>query len=106
MTRQTNRKQLTPISGALNKILRSQNLMDDYRGWTVVTRWSEIVGAEIAKKAKAEKYEAGVLFVTVEDNSWRQELSMRYDEIMEQIRSFEFGSAIKQMRLTGRQKGF
>lgn len=105
MTGQTNRNKITPIGGALRRILRDRNLLEDYDGWMVVSRWPEIVGDEIARKAKAEKYEAGVLFVSVDDNSWRQELSMRYDEIMEKIRSFEFGTAIKQMRLSGRRKG-
>lgn len=97
-------QQPKPISGVIGKILSSFGLSGDYHGWMVVSKWEEIVGEEIANRAKAVRFENGLLYVAVEDDTWRQEISMKLDEIMEQIRSYPFGRAIKQIRLIKRGK--
>jgi predicted nucleic acid-binding Zn ribbon protein len=102
-----NKKLKSPdkFSGVLAKIMSSFGLTNRYNGWTVVSKWSEIVGDEIAQKAKAINFEDGCLFVAVEDDSWRQELSMRTDEILKKIKEYPFGRAIKKIRLIHSGKG-
>lgn len=93
------------FSGVLGRILKSFGLSERYNGWTVVSKWPEIVGNEIAQKAKAISYEDGCLVVAVEDDSWRQELSMRNDEIMKKIKEYSSGKAVKKIRLIHSGKG-
>ena len=93
-----------PISGIIGKILSSFGLSNNYHGWMVVTKWQEIVGDELANRAKAVRYSDGTLFVTVEDDAWRQEISMKTDEIIDQIKSYPFGRVINDIRLIKNRK--
>ena len=94
-----NNTQPKPISGVIGKIIQSLGMTSSYNGWQVVSHWSEIVGSEIAGRAKAIRFDSGILFVAVNDDSWRQEISMKADEILEKIHSFSFGRSVKQIRL-------
>lgn len=87
------------ISGVIGKIMSSFGLSKTYNGWMVVEKWSEIVGKELAQRSKAIRFEDGVLYVAVTDDAWRQEISMKSDEIISQINSYPFGRSIKQIRL-------
>ncbi len=86
-------------------MIGSLGLSKSYNGWLVVTRWPEIVGDQIAKRAKAARFDDGVLFVVVEDAAWRQNLSMEIDNIMAAIRKYPFGKVVKQVRLIGSERG-
>jgi predicted nucleic acid-binding Zn ribbon protein len=86
-------------------VIGSLGLSKSYNGWLVVTRWPEIVGEQLAKRAKAVRFDDGILFVVVEDAAWRQNLSMEIDNIMTAIRSYPFGKAVKQVRLIGTERG-
>ena len=94
------------FSGVLGRVMRSLGLSNSYNGWLVVTRWPQIVGTAIAEKAGAVRYEDGSLYVAVQDASWRQELAMRQDELLEKIHSFPYGKAVKEIRLVQGRKGF
>ncbi|MFH1687509.1 MAG: DUF721 domain-containing protein [bacterium] len=91
-----------PISGVIGKVLSGLGLKKRYDGWMVVEHWDEIVGTTIAHQARALRYEDGVLFVAVPDDSWRQQLSLQVEEILRQVRTYPFGGAIERIRL---QKG-
>ena len=93
------KKQLQPISGVIGKIMSSFGLSKSYHGWMVVEKWSEIVGKELAQRSKAIRFEKGILYVAVTDDAWRQEISMKSEEIISQIHSYPFGRSIKQIRL-------
>ena len=88
-----------PISGIIGKIMSSFGISKTYYGWMVVEKWAEIVGKELAQRSKALRFEDGVIFVAVKDDTWRQEISMKSDEILSQIHSYPFGRSIKQIRL-------
>ena len=99
------RKSPRPIGGAIESVIGSLGLGKSYNGWLVVTRWPEIVGEQIAKRAKATRFDDGVLFVVVEDAAWRQNLSMQTDDIMAAIRKYPFGKVVRQIRLIGTERG-
>ncbi|HDL02183.1 MAG TPA: DUF721 domain-containing protein [candidate division Zixibacteria bacterium] len=88
-----------PISGVIGKIMSSFGISKTYHGWMVVEKWSEIVGKELAQRSKAIRFEDGILYVAVTDDAWRQEISMKSDEIISQIHSYPFGRSTKQIRL-------
>ena len=95
-------KSAKPISGILDKVIKSFGLSRNYNGWLVVSNWDKIVGKEIADHARAVKYEDGCLFVSVEDSAWRQQLSMSLESLLKKIHSLPYGNAVKQIRLTNR----
>lgn len=91
-----------PISGVLTNALGSLGLRRSYNGWLAVHNWSELVGNVIADKAKAVRYEEGVLYVAVPDDTWRHQLSMQLEVILSKLRSRPYGTAIERIHL---QKG-
>ena len=94
-----------PISGAVESVISSLGIGRSYHGWLTVTRWPEIVGEQIARRAKAVRFDDGVLYVVVEDAAWRQNLSMEIDNMIATIHSYPFGKAVKQVRLIGTERG-
>jgi len=99
------KRNVKPISGIIGKIFHSLGLSQNYNGWSVVNKWPEIVGKEINEHARAFEFNEGVLIVAVEDSSWRQQLSMQLEDILEKIHSYPFGRAVKSIRLVHGMKG-
>ncbi len=88
-----------PISGVIGKMMSSLGISKTYNGWMVVEKWPEIVGKELAQRAKAIRFENGILFIAISDDAWRQEISMKSEELISQIHTYPFGRSIKQIRL-------
>lgn len=98
-------KKVQPISGVLDRAMRSLGLSRKFDGWQVVTHWAEIVGEQVAGKAAAVRYDDGTLYVSVPDDVWRQQLSMELETILKDVRALPFGRAVKQIRLQRGSKG-
>lgn len=94
-----------PIAGALDSLIGSLGLTDNYSGWMVVTQWPQMFAGAIAHRAHAFKYESGTLYVAVEDAGWRQNLSMESEAILQKIHSYPFGRVVKHLRLVRSEKG-
>ena len=61
--------------------------------------WPDIVGKNISKISNATSVDKGVLFVKVESATWRQELYMQKNEIINKINKKIGSKAIKEIRL-------
>lgn len=60
---------------------------DEYHDFvTLAFGWKKIVGNILAQKAEIHKLEKQVLFVSVSNNVWMQELILRKYQIMEDIK--------------------
>ena len=94
-----------PIRNVIDNVVHSLGISRNFHGWQVVNKWPEIVGENIAKKARAFRYENGTLLVAVPDAAWRHNLLMETEEILEKIHSMPYGKCIKQIRLVHREKG-
>jgi predicted nucleic acid-binding Zn ribbon protein len=70
-----------------------------------VANWPEIVGDTIAGISRAVRYEQGVLYVAVEKDVWRQELTMRTETILKKIQSMPYGRAVEKIQLIRGGKG-
>ncbi|MFZ5980060.1 MAG: DUF721 domain-containing protein [Candidatus Zixiibacteriota bacterium] len=93
------------ISGVVESVIKSLGLTHKYNGWLTVNRWPEIVGEHIARISRAVRFEDGILYVAVPDASWRQNLAMEIDNILEKIRQYPYGRVVKQIRLVRGEKG-
>jgi predicted nucleic acid-binding Zn ribbon protein len=105
-TRYKARKTPKPIAGAVEKLVKSLGISRSYHGWLVVTKWPQIVGEQVAKAAKAFRFDDGVLFIAVPDAAWRQNLAMETDTILQKIRSYSFGRVVTQLRFVHAEKGY
>ncbi|MDF1543865.1 MAG: DUF721 domain-containing protein [bacterium] len=105
LSSQNGRNQPKPISTIVDKIVRSLGISGRYYGWSFVTAWPEIAGENIARISKAIKFEDGTLFIAVADDTWRQELSMGKESILEKIHALPHGRVIKKIQLVAGKKG-
>ena len=101
----SSKKHPKEISGVIGKLIHSLGLTSRYNGWTVVAKWPEIVGNEIANQAKAIRYHEGTLYVAVPDSAWRQQLSMQVESLRDKIRGLPYGKSVKEIRLVQGEKG-
>jgi len=93
------------MSGIVDSVVGSLGLTQNYYGWLVVSQWPEIVGEHYARKSQALRFADGVLFIAVPDASWRQMMAMDTDKILSIIRSYPYGSVIRELRLVWGKKG-
>lgn len=99
------RKAPKPIGGVIEKVVKSLGISKSYHGWLVVSKWSDIVGDQIAKVAKAVRFDDGTLYVAVPDAAWRQNLAMETEVILHKIQSYPFGCAVRRLRFVQGEKG-
>ncbi len=74
-----------PLGVALQHLFRQLGITKKMQAYDVLTTWQEIVGEKIASVATPRKVVNGVLFVEVKTGSWRTELSMRKQEILDKV---------------------
>lgn len=98
-------KPLYPISGVLENVVKQLGISNSYHGWLVVANWSRLVGEHIAKVAEAYRFEDGVIYVSVPNDTWRQELTMQTETILQKIKQSPYGKAVQKIRLVGNRKG-
>jgi len=74
-----------PLGAALQSLFRQLGITNKLQAYDVITTWEDIVGEKIASVATPRKVVNGVLFVEVKTGSWRTELSMRKQEILDKV---------------------
>lgn len=74
----------------------------DYRCRYAVHHWQEIVGSNVAKHAKAVNIEKNVLFVYAPDSTWRNELMMFSDSIIQKTNDFVGEKIAKEIHFVNR----
>ena len=87
------------MAGIVDRIISSMGLSRGYYGWLIVSRWSEIVGEHYARHSRAIRFDDGVLHVAVENASWRQQMSLDTENILQIIHSYPYGRVVKSLRL-------
>jgi predicted nucleic acid-binding Zn ribbon protein len=103
---QTSKKtQAVLVGGVIEQVIGKLGYIKNYHGWQVVTHWPNIVGEHYARHSRAYKFEDGVVHVAVDDDIWRQKLSLDSEMILEKIRGESFGKSVRKLRLVRQQKG-
>ncbi len=93
------------VGDVIESIIGKLGYLKNYHGWQVVARWPEIVGEHYARHARAYKFEDGVVYVAVNDDLWRQKLSLDSEMILEKIRGQSYGKSVRKLRLVRQEKG-
>lgn len=76
-------------NSGLEKVLDQQSLIDS---------WEDVVGEKISKNAKAKSIEYGVLKVQTVSPTWRQELHLQKNEIINKLNKKNQKKIIKDIR--------
>jgi predicted nucleic acid-binding Zn ribbon protein len=86
------------VAAALDGLVRSLGIRTTLSHYDVLTSWEAIVGEQVAKVARPQRIQGGVLFVEVATAPWRTELSMRRQEIIERINTAVGAGIVKDIR--------
>jgi predicted nucleic acid-binding Zn ribbon protein len=70
------------LGDALDELVESLGIRKKLREQEIYSLWDEAVGERIAQVAKPLRMVRGTLFVSVKTGAWRNELSMRKQEIV------------------------
>jgi predicted nucleic acid-binding Zn ribbon protein len=73
------------LGDALDDLVESLGIKKKLREQDVFVLWPEAVGDRIATVAKPARILRGTLFVSVQSGAWRNELSMRKQEIIRRL---------------------
>jgi predicted nucleic acid-binding Zn ribbon protein len=87
------------ITSAVDKIvmrIAGKHAMEEYRAFQ---SWNRIVGDVIAKVAVPQRVQNGILYVSVKNSTWRQELMMQKPEILRKYAAAFGPGIIKDIRL-------
>jgi predicted nucleic acid-binding Zn ribbon protein len=71
-----------PISRILEGALRQYGLHERFTERSVLQRWPEVVGDDIAAHSRAVDLADGVLVLEADHGAWRQELTLLMPEII------------------------
>ncbi|MFW0861504.1 MAG: DciA family protein [Dethiobacter sp.] len=70
------------IEQLLIKTLKNLPNPKQIKGQMLIDTWPDVVGLQIAAKAKATMFQNGILFVWVRDSVWAQHLSLQKKQIV------------------------
>lgn len=87
-----------PVSAAITELVSSLGIDGTLRQYSVIARWPEIVGEQIARVTEPQRIEHGVLFVSVKTAPWRSELSLKRLEIMKKLNTAAGADVIRDIR--------
>ena len=83
------------IGKILTKSLRNLRIDRRIKEQSIVLNWKQVVGERIASQANPVKVRDSILFVSVENASWRNELFFMKRKIMEQLNQSVKDNVIK-----------
>ncbi len=73
------------IGQALSQLIKDLGIEKEILRNRAITIWPEVVGKKIANISKAEKVVGRTLFVSVKNDSWRNELFFLKKEIIQKL---------------------
>ncbi len=92
--------QLRPTGEILESVLAGLGLAGRLREREAITLWPELVGPEIARRSRALRIRAGVLFVRVDSAAWSQELQFLKAKIITRFEETLGPGLVKEIRFT------
>ena len=86
------------IGSVIKSVVSGLNIESKINSSRLFNHWQEIVGSEISSKAKPEKLNKGLLFVSVTTSTWANELSLMSNQLIDRINSYIGKKIVKEIR--------
>jgi len=93
------RKRDLRLAAILPELCRDRGWQAQVEAYSLLSRWSQVIDAEIAAHCRPGKITAGVLWVEVENPVWMQQLQYRRDDMLAAVNSRLRHARIKEIRL-------
>jgi predicted nucleic acid-binding Zn ribbon protein len=91
-------KPMQDISAILDDYVSESELGKKLKKFSIFNHWEHIVGKEISRKTKPQKLFKKILYISVSDPGWANELSMMSEKLIEKINSYIGEEIISQLR--------
>jgi Dna[CI] antecedent, DciA len=96
------------INKILPRVLKPLDMDGRINNWAAIDKWAEIVGASIARHARATHVDTENLFVSVDNPVWQGQLFIMKAQILEKMKTY--GITLKDIRFsiqpeTGKKRG-
>lgn len=76
---------MNPIQQLLNSTVVPPEVLRAARAISIMKRWEQAVGKEMAERSWPERYDHGTVWVAVVGSVWAQELRMQKEEIVARL---------------------
>jgi predicted nucleic acid-binding Zn ribbon protein len=86
------------LGDALDELIENLGIRKKLREQDVFEFWDKAVGERIAEVAKPTRISKGTLFVSVKSGAWRNELSMRREEIAARLNEIVNEEIVKDIK--------
>lgn len=86
------------LGDALDELVETLGIRKKLREQEVFQFWDKAVGERIAEVAKPTRISKGTLFVSVQSGPWRNELSMRREEIVSRLNEIVNEEIVKDIK--------
>jgi predicted nucleic acid-binding Zn ribbon protein len=93
------------LGEALTGALRTMGLNSGLRGWEAVTGWSEVVGPQIARRARAARFHDGILWVEVDGSVWLHQLTMLKRDLLRRIHERVGDGSVRDLKFINSRGG-
>jgi len=90
--------QIKTLGDALDELVETLGIKKKLREQDVFAFWDKAVGERIAGVAKPTRILKGTLFVSVKTGAWRNELSMRKQEIVGRLNEILDDEIVKDIK--------
>ena len=97
----TQRDEPEKLSNILNDLVTTRDWKKGIAEGNLFTKWSEIVGAEIAQHCEPITLFEGKLTIRAETSAWATQLQLLSTELLKNIRSRSEGALVEELRVIG-----
>ena len=93
------------LGESLTGALRTMGLDHGLRGWEAVNVWPDAVGSQIAKRARATRFQDGVLWVEVDGSVWLHQLTMLKRDLLRRIHERLGAGSVRDLKFINSRGG-
>jgi len=99
--RQKSIKDFSSLKDVISQVIKDLGLSENLIAWQAVLRWKEIVGEKISKYARATEVKEGILYVSCPNPTWRAQLILMKQEIVNKANQVIGQKVIKDIKFIG-----
>ena len=86
------------IGSLIQRFVSDCDIAAKLKKFSIFNHWEEIVGNDLGSRTKPEKISRAILYISVANSTWANELSMMSGQILGKINSFIGSDVIKELR--------
>ncbi len=86
------------ISSVIRRFVSDSEMAAKLQKYSIFNHWEEIVGEGISSRTKPEKISRDILYISVTNSTWANELRMMSAQLLSKINNFIGTDEIKELR--------